>query len=223
MMAMELFWFSGSPFAWRAMLFLEAKKLPYTQTILQASKGEHKTPGYLAMNPRGKVPVLKDDGFVLYEALAIINYLEKKHPEPALLGRTPAETGRIWRAISEYLYYVETQAFTIILPIFFGGLAEKTAEVKAAAEEIHKELAGIEATLTRQPWLAGDVMTGADLWLYPELMLLQRAARKDIAAPLGLDLASFAPRYKAIETWRTRIEALPYFERTYPPHWKQAA
>lgn len=222
-MAIEFYWFSGSPFAWRAMLFLEAKKIPYTQTLLQASKGEHKTPGFLAMNPRGQVPVLKDDAVVLYEALAIVTYLEKKHPEPALLGRTPAETGRIWRAISECLYYMETPAFTIILPILFGGLAEKTAEVKAAAAELHKELAGLEATLTRQPWLAGDAMSGADLWVYPLLMLLQRAGGKDVAKPLDLDVAALSQRYKAIESWAKRVEALPYYGRTYPPHWKQAA
>lgn len=222
-MAIELYWGSGSPFAWRAMLALEAKRIPYTPKLIEFSKGEHKAQGFLAMNPRGKVPVMKDDGLVLYEALAILNYLEKKQPEPALLGRTPSESGRIWRAISECLYYLETPAFSIILPIFFGGLAEKAAEIKAATEAVHKELAGLEATLSRQPWLAGDMMSGADLWVYPLLMVLLRAAGNAAAKPLDLGLLPLDARYPALETWRRRVEALPGYERTYPPHWKQAA
>lgn len=222
-MAIELYWASGSPFSWRAMLALEAKKIPYTSKQIQFSKGEHKAPDYLAMNPRGKVPVIKDNGVVLYEALAILNYLETKQPEPALLGRTPVESGRIWRAISECLYYFELPAFNIIGPVFFGGAAEKAAEIKAAAESLHGELAVYERTLSRQHWLAGDSMSAADLWLYPFLMLLLRAAGNPVAKPFELGLLPLGARYAAIETWCKRVEALPYYERTYPPHWKQAA
>ena len=71
-MAIELYWGSGSPFAWRVMLTLELKRLPYESKLLEFSKQEHKTPQYLQLNPRGKVPTLKDDEFVLYESIAIM-------------------------------------------------------------------------------------------------------------------------------------------------------
>ena len=59
-MALELYWGSGSPFAWRVMLSLEVKRLSYESKLLEFSKGEHKSAGFLKLNPRGKVPVLKD-------------------------------------------------------------------------------------------------------------------------------------------------------------------
>jgi hypothetical protein len=60
-MALELYWGSGSPFAWRVMLTLEVKRQAYQSTLLEFSRGDHKAAGFLKLNPRGKVPVLKDD------------------------------------------------------------------------------------------------------------------------------------------------------------------
>ena len=53
-MAIELYWGSGSPFAWRVMLTLEVKGLKYESKLLEFSKGEHKTPAYLQLNPAGQ-------------------------------------------------------------------------------------------------------------------------------------------------------------------------
>jgi glutathione S-transferase len=76
-MALELYWGSGSPFAWRVMLTLEVKRQAYQSTLLEFSRGDHKAAGFLKLNPRGKVPVLKDDDFVLNESLAIMAYLDR--------------------------------------------------------------------------------------------------------------------------------------------------
>jgi len=54
-MAIEVFWGSGSPVAWRVLLALEYKRLPYVSHLLQFSKQEHKSPQMLALNPRGRV------------------------------------------------------------------------------------------------------------------------------------------------------------------------
>ena len=86
-MAIELYWGSGSPFAWRVMLALEVKKLPYESKLMEFSKGEHKTPAYLQLNPRGKVPTLKDGDFAVYESIAIMAYLDRKYPDPPLFGK----------------------------------------------------------------------------------------------------------------------------------------
>ena len=59
-MSLELYWGSGSPFAWRVMLTLELKRLPYESKLLEFSKGDHKSAEYLKLNPRGKVPIGND-------------------------------------------------------------------------------------------------------------------------------------------------------------------
>src|SRR5919107_1447917 len=124
-MTLEVVWGSGSPFAWRVLLTLEVKRLTYQSTLLEFSKGEHKAPEFLKLNPRGKVPVLKDDGFVLSESLAIMASLDKKYPEPPLFGTSPQETGLIWRAIMETEGYVLSAGDKLVRPIFFGkGLDE---------------------------------------------------------------------------------------------------
>jgi glutathione S-transferase len=83
------------------MLTLEVKGLAYESKLLEFSKGDHKTPAYLQLNPRGKVPTLKDGDFVIYESLAIMSYLDRKYPAKPLFGTTAEETGLIWQTISE--------------------------------------------------------------------------------------------------------------------------
>ena len=222
-MAVELYWGSGSPFAWRVMLALEWKKIAYTPKLLNFSKGEHKSPEMIAMNPRGKVPVMKDGDLALYESLAILNYLERKQPEPALFGRTPAEHAAIWREVSECIYYFEQPAFAVIAPIFFGGVNEKAEAMKAAAVSLHAEFARLEKILAAADWLVGNKPSAADIWWYPETMLVERAGGNPAAQPLGLDLGSIAGRYPAIGRWQKRLETQPGYEKTYPPHWKKAA
>jgi glutathione S-transferase len=77
-MAIDLYWGSGSPYAWRVLLALEFKHVPYTSHVLQFSKQEHKSPQMLALNPRGRVPVLKDGDYVVFESLAVLYYLDLK-------------------------------------------------------------------------------------------------------------------------------------------------
>ena len=88
---LELYWLSGSPHAWRVMLTLEAKKLPYASRLLDASRGELKSAEYLRLNPRGKVPTLRHGDFVLSESVAIMEYLDEAFPQIPLYGRTPHE------------------------------------------------------------------------------------------------------------------------------------
>jgi len=83
-MAIELFWGSGSPYSWRVQLALEYKRLAYESRVLQFSKQEHKSPQMLRMNPRGRVPVLKDGDFVVFESLACLLYLDRKYPSADL-------------------------------------------------------------------------------------------------------------------------------------------
>ena len=219
-MTLEVYWGSGSPPAWRVLLTLEAKKIPYVSRLLQFTKEEHKAPGFLALNPRGKVPTIEDGDYVLAESIAIMAYLDRKYPDPPLFGRDAKESGRVWKAISDLVYYLEPAGLRIVVPVLFGTVEDNTDDIRAAVPEAHDELGIMERRLSDNDWLALDRLSAADLAVYPSIEILLRAAGKDSAQPLGLGLLPFAERYPAIEKWRERIRALPGYDKTYPPHWR---
>lgn len=220
-MAIELYWGSGSPFAWRVMLMLELKGLPYESKLLEFSKGEHKTPEYLRLNPRGKVPALKDGDFVLYESLAIMAYVDRKYPNPPLFGTTPEETGLIWRALAECESYMVSAGDKVVRPVFFGKGLDKVDEIRQAAQTLRRELKTIDERLRTASWLVGGAISAADIGVFPLIQLLLRAASKDAAQPLNLGLLPLEKSFPNIARWVQRIEAVPNYQRTYPPHWRQ--
>src|SRR5918996_2516854 len=217
-MAIELYWGSGSPFAWRVMLTLEVKGLAYESKLLEFSKREHKEPAYLELNPRGKVPTLKDGDFVLSESLAIMSYLDRKYPKPPLFGETAEETGLIWRALAECEYIVSA-GDKVVRPMFFGKGLDKVEEIQGAAETLRRELKMIDGRLSASQWLVGDKISAADIGVFPLVQLLLRAASKDAAQPFNLGFLPLAQTFPNIARWVQRIEALPNYQRTYPPHW----
>ena len=219
-MALELYWGSGSPFAWRVMLTLEVKGLAYQSTILEFSKGDHKAAGFLKLNPRGKVPLLKDDDFVLNESLAIMAYLDKKYPEPPLFGTSPQETGLIWRAVMETEAYLFSAGDKVIRPVFFGKGLDETEKIQQAAQAVRQELQRIDRELSGSTWLVGKQISAADISLFPLVQTIQRAAGKDVAKSLKLEFLPLADNFPNLLAWVKRIEALPGYERTYPPHWR---
>ena len=219
-MAIELYWGSGSPFAWRVMLTLEVKGLDYQSKLLEFSKGENKSPEYLKLNPRGKVPTLKDGDFVIYESLAIMAYLDRRYSEPPLFGKTPQETALIWRFISECESYLVSAADKVVRPVFFGKGLDKVDEIEQAAQAIRHELNLLNEQLTNRNWLVTEGISAADIAVFPVIQLVLRAASKEAAQPFNLGIAPLAQTYPNIARWVERIEALPNYQRTYPPHWR---
>ena len=69
--------------------------------------------------------------------------------------------------------------------------------------------------------MAGRDLTAADIVAYPSLKLLLRASRRPEVVPLALGLDGFETRFPRIATWMQRVEQLPGYEKTYPPHWRQ--
>ena len=219
-MALELYWGSGSPFAWRVMLTLAVKGLAYQSKLLEFSKGDHKAAGFLKLNPRGKVPLLKDDDFVLNESLAIMAYLDKKYPAPPLFGTSPQETGLIWRAVMETEAYLLSAGDKVIRPVFFGKGLDETEKIQQAAQAVRQELQRVDRELSGSAWLIGNQISAADISLFPLVQTILRAAGKDAAKSLKLELLPLADTFPNLSAWVKRIEALPGYERTYPPHWR---
>jgi glutathione S-transferase len=219
-MAIEVYWGSGSPFAWRVLLALEIKQIPYESKRLSFSKIDLKSEAFLAINPRGKVPAIQDEGFTLYESIAILCYLEEKYPKPVLFGGSATERGLIWLAIMECLNYLEPQMTLFAGTIFSGQLAEKRDEAIQSRQVIEQELTRLNVLLSQTDFLVGAVLSAADIVVYPVIQLLIRAANKDNAEEVAGNLRAIQQNYPALPSWFKKIEAIPGYDRTYPPHWK---
>jgi glutathione S-transferase len=219
MMAIDVFWGSGSPYAWRVLLALEHKGLSYNSHVLQFSKQEHKSPQMLALNWRGKVPVLKDGDYVCFESLAILYYLDLKYPTPPIFGRSPEEAGTIMRVICEYQAYIEPQLTTILEAVFRKGDL-RSEPVTKAMHAAASEARTIEARLAKSDWVVGESFSAVDMVICPGLQLLRRALEKPEARDLASRFLPMEINYPALGRWVARVAALPGYERTYPPHWR---
>jgi glutathione S-transferase len=221
-MAIEVFWGSGSPFAWRVLLALEFKKLPYVSHLLQFSKQEHKSPQMLALNPRGRVPVLKDGDYVCFESLAILYYLDLKYPQPRMFGGTPEEAGTIMRVICEYQAYIEPHVTKIARAVFSEKADLSADEITEAMHILGREARTIEGRLSKTDWIVGDSYSAADMVLFPGVQLLRRALEKPRAQQLSSRFLPMEVNYPALGRWLARVAAQPGYERTYPPHWRDS-
>ena len=92
---MKLYGFSRSSAAYRVRIALGLKGLSYDYVSIHLAKGEQYNPEYGSVNPQNLVPVLEDEGNLLYQSLAIIQYLEETHPEPRLIPVAPLERNRV--------------------------------------------------------------------------------------------------------------------------------
>jgi glutathione S-transferase len=220
MMAIEVYWGSGSPYAWRVLLALEHKQLAYTSHLLQFSKQEHKSPQMLALNPRGRVPVLKDGDYVCFESLAILYYLERKYPQPPIFGHSPEEAGTIMRVICEYQAYIEPQVSRIVTAVFGGQTSLAGDEITAAMHTVASEARTIEGRLSKSEWIVGADYSAVDMVIFPGIQLLKRALEKPQAAALSSRFMPLEVHYPALGRWLARVAAQPGYERTYPPHWR---
>src|SRR6202453_1127705 len=128
-MALTLYWGSGSPFSWRVLLALEHKELPYESKLLHFDKQEEQSPQMLKLNPRGRVPLLKDGGYIVFESVAMLYSLDVKYPQPPIFGANPEEAGVIMRVICEFMTYAEPSLRKITTAIFADEVAENIDEL----------------------------------------------------------------------------------------------
>src|SRR3954451_8920872 len=92
---MKLHGYFRSSASYRVRIALNLKGLGAEHLAHHLRKGEQRDPAYLALNPQGLVPTLQDDGAVLTQSLAIIEWLEETHPRPPLLPKDPLRRAKV--------------------------------------------------------------------------------------------------------------------------------
>lgn len=166
---MKLFSYWRSSAAYRVRIALNIKGLDAEYVPVNLLQQEHKHEDYLARNPAGLVPTLElDDGRCLTQSVAIIHYLEARHPEPALLPADPFERAR-----------VESMAYTVACEIHplnnMGVLNYLKAEYNADQERLNRWMhnwlnrgfSTLEAEIGPGPYCNGAVVSLADVLLVP--------------------------------------------------------
>ena len=220
-MALTLYWGSGSPYSWRVLLALEHKRLAYESQLLHFDKQEHQSHEMLKMNPRGRVPVLKDGDYVVFESVAVLYYLDVKYPEAPIFGQSPEEAGVIMRVICEFQTYAEPSLQKIVSAIFSDEVAHSLEELTDAMHVVGREARTIEGRLSKELWIVGASYSAADMVIFPWIQLLRRALNEAPAAELGARFLPMERNYPALARWIGRIESLPGYDKTYPPHWRE--
>jgi glutathione S-transferase len=214
-MTVLLYSLAGSGSAWRVQLALEHKGIAHEVKTLDGGREEHRSEAYLAMNPRGKVPVIRDGDFTLYESTAILEYLEEKYTETKnIYPKDVAARARVRRLVCE----IDNHWLPVAIPLS-QNLFFKSEEQDCDEQEIAVGIAGVLSELEFfEREIRGDSFTGdlgaADFVLYPYLAYLARYELR--RASLGLT-AAIGPGLRKL---MALVESQPYFDRTYPQHWR---
>jgi glutathione S-transferase len=211
-MSITFYTASGSVPAWKVQLILEHKQIPYELKMLSFQDGDFKKPEFLAVNPRGTVPCIRDDDFSLWESSVICEYLEEKSQERPILPRDVRERARIRRITMEILFGIDRIAHDMGNATFMqpGGKVVPEAFDKAR-EAARPQLQLLEEEL-RGPFYGGETPSLADFTLYPVLAIIRR-----ITTRFQLEAVALGPRLTDL---MKRVEAMPFYDKTYPPHWR---
>ncbi len=197
----------GSPFGRAVLATLEEKRASYR--LAPVAPGTLKSAAHLALHPFGRVPVLEHDGFRLYETQAILRYLDRVLPAPALTPEDPRAAARMDQAMGVNDWYLfpgvaNVIAFQRIVGPKLLGLPTDEAAIAEAmpkAKPVFDELARL---LGAQSYFAGEALSLADLTLAPQI---------DFFAGIPEWEPLMGPQQNLLD-WHARVLARPSLQAT---------
>ncbi len=202
---MKLYYNPLSPNVRRVRLTAAVLGIELEEKLLDFSKGEHKSPEYLALNPNGAVPTLVDGDFVLTESRSIMQYLASKKPESGLLPRDEAARADVtrwqfWDA-SHFSPQLGTLAFERMIKGMVGLGDPDSAKINDALGNFRRFAAVLNQRLSGKQYVVGNSLTLADLTLASSLMYA-----KQVEVPVA--------EFPNIEGWLARITALDGWQKS---------
>ena len=206
---MILYGYPLSSASYRVRIALALKGLDVTTVNKELRRGEHRQTDFLQINSQGFVPALSlDDGQVLTQSMAIIEYLEEIHPQPPLLPEAPAARARV-RALCQLIACdVHPLNNLRVLKYLEGPLAlEQSTRDAWYHHWVRAGFEALELSLARDSdagrFCYGDSPSMADVCLVPQVFNARRYA---------LDLTPY-PRIVAIDA---ACRAIPAFQVAAP-------
>ena len=145
---------------------LEIAGASFEPVMVKLHKGEQQTPEYLAINPRGQVPVLVHDGVVITQILAIISYLSDQFPDPQFLPNAPLAKAKTLERLAWFNNTVHTTFTHFYMPQKFGRSDAAKADMQAFATERYLPLLQEIDALAAQaaPWIGCAQIGPLDLY-----------------------------------------------------------
>jgi maleylacetoacetate isomerase len=195
------YWRSSA--AYRVRIALAWKGIGYEIRAVDLRTGAHRDAKYLSINPQGLVPCLIDGDAVIGQSLAIIEYLDERYPEPALLPKDPVNRAKVRAAAA----VIAADIHPINNLRVLGYLKRECGQDQAALDRwmthwIAEGFAVLEAN-AGAPYLFGDSVTMADLCLVPQIYNARR---------FGVDLSA----YRGLGEVERNLLELPAFAAAHP-------
>jgi len=192
----------GSPFGRAVLVALEEKGAPYR--LAPVAPAAMRTPEHLACHPFGRVPYLEHGAFTLYETAAIVRYVDRVLPEPALSPANPQAAARMDQLMNVNDWYLfqgvsNVIAFQRIVRPRLMGLDPDEEAVAAAMPKAHVVVGELSRLLGDKPYFVGESITLADVILAPQVDFFT-------ATPEWQPLTAHSPN---IRQWLDRMNARP--------------
>lgn len=207
---MKLYTFFRSSASYRVRIALNLKGLTYESAPIHLRRGggEQLGAAYKAINPQALVPAFEDNGKILTQSLAIIEYLDEKHPHPSLFPKDPADKALVRSMAMVIACEVHPIQNLRVLNYVKKAYNQSDEQVNRWAQHwIDLGLSALEQMIDAQPKRGnvcfGDTPTLADICLIPQLGNARR---------YGCDLSKY-PSIVAIEK---HCNALPAFANAAP-------
>lgn len=197
----------GSPFGRAALMTLEEKGAGYT--FVPVAPATLRTVQHLARHPFGRVPVLEHGDFRLCETQAILRYLERLLPRPALTPADAQAAARMDEAMNINDWYVfhgvgNVIGFQRIVAPRVMGVKPDEAAIAAAMPKARFVFDGLAAQLGRRAYFAGDAFTLADIMLAPQLDFIAQTPEWD----------TLTAQHANLREWLQRVQARASFAAT---------
>lgn len=205
---MKLYFHPFSSNARKAVMTAELLGAPVERVFVDLPQRAQAKPEFLALNPNGKVPVLVDGDFELWESYAIMIYLAEKTPGQTLYPSDPKARADVNRwmfwAAAHWSVQIATLNFENVLKSVVFKIGEADPAVVAKANAELERLAGIlDAHLASRQFVSGDALTLADVTLACPLMVTEMAK---------LPVKKFAH----LQAWMGRMQALDAWKKSNP-------
>jgi glutathione S-transferase len=184
----------------RARWALEEAGLPYRARLLE--QGDQDKPEYRALQPFGQVPILQEDGLVLFESGAIVLHIGER--SEALLPKEAAPRGRATQWLIAALNSIEPFLMNVaIIDLFYAQEEWAKQRRPGAVEFVRRRLSALSASLGDKPFLDGDRFTAGDLMMTTVLRILNHT---DIVSGDGR-LAAYVERCTARPAFKRALDA----------------